>query len=77
MMAAIRNNRPYNEVAAAPSQPHHGDGRMAAHTGQIITATRCSHTPTEFGAHGRPLTMDSPRRSSSWTASTLCPSQAS
>jgi predicted dehydrogenase len=61
LMAAIRNNRPYNEVArGAEASLITAMGRMAAHTGQVITRDQMLAHTHEFAPMVDRLTMDSP-----------------
>jgi len=61
LMAAIRNNRPYNGVArGAEASLITAMGRMAAHTGQIITRDQMLAHTHEFAPMVDRLTMDSP-----------------
>jgi predicted dehydrogenase len=61
LIDAIRNDKPYNEVKrGAEASLVNTMGRMAAHTGQVITfedALNCKH---EFAPNVDKLTMDSP-----------------
>lgn len=61
LINAIRNNEPYNEAACgAEASLVSTMGRMAAHTGQVITfedALNCEH---EFAPNVDKFTMDSP-----------------
>jgi len=61
LIDAIRNDKPYNETArGAEASLVSTMGRMAAHTGQVITfedALNCEH---EFAPDVDKLTMDSP-----------------
>jgi len=61
LIDAIRNNKPYNEVKrGAEASLVTSMGRMAAHTGQVITfddMLACTH---EFAPHVDKLAMDSP-----------------
>ena len=59
-MDAIRNNRPYNEVArGAEASLITAMGRMAAHTGQIITRDQMLNHTHEFAPNVDRLTADS------------------
>src|SRR5205814_5496463 len=61
LMDAIRNNRPYNEVArGAEASLITAMGRMAAHTGQIITRDQMLNHAHEFAPNVDRLTADSP-----------------
>ena len=61
LMDAIRNNRPYNEVArGAEASLITAMGRMAAHTGQIITRDQMLNHTHEFAPQVDRLEMDSP-----------------
>ena len=61
LMDAIRNNRPYNEVRrGAEASLITAMGRMAAHTGQIITRDQMLASNHEFAPEVDRLTMDSP-----------------
>ncbi len=61
LMAAIRNNTPYNEVQrGTEASLVTAMGRMAAHTGQVITRDdilKCDH---EFAPDIDKLTFESP-----------------
>ncbi len=61
LMDAIRNNRPHNEVArGAEASLITAMGRMAAHTGQVITRDQMLNHPHEFAPQVDRLTLDSP-----------------
>jgi predicted dehydrogenase len=61
LMAAIRNNRAYSEVArGAEASLITAMGRMAAHTGQIITRDQMLRSEHEFAPTVDRLTFDSP-----------------
>lgn len=61
LMAAIRNNRAYSEVArGAEASLITAMGRMAAHTGQIITRDQMLQSTHEFAPTVDRLTFDSP-----------------
>jgi len=61
LMDAIRNNRPYNEVArGAEASLITAMGRMAAHTGQVITRDQMLNHTHEFAPQVDRLTMESP-----------------
>jgi predicted dehydrogenase len=61
LMEAIRNNRPYNEVKrGAEASLITAMGRMAAHTGQVITRDQMFNCEHEFAPDVDKLTMDSP-----------------
>jgi len=61
LIDAIRNDKPYNEVKrGAEASLVNTMGRMAAHTGQVVTfdeALNCKH---EFAPDVDKFTMDSP-----------------
>ena len=60
LLDAIRNNRAYNEVArGAEASLITAMGRMAAHTGQIITRDQMLNCQHEFGPNVDRLTNDS------------------
>lgn len=60
-MAAIRQDLPYNEVRrGAEASLITAMGRMAAHTGQIITRDQMLAHEHEFAPEVDRLTMDSP-----------------
>jgi predicted dehydrogenase len=61
LMEAIRSNRPYNEVKrGAEASLITAMGRMAAHTGQVITREQMRNCEHEFAPDVDKLTMDSP-----------------
>jgi predicted dehydrogenase len=61
LMDAIRNNRPYNEVQrGAEASLITAMGRMAAHTGQVITRDQMLAHTHELAPTVDRLTMDSP-----------------
>lgn len=61
LLQAIRQNQPYNEVKrGAEASLITAMGRMAAHTGQIITRDQMFNHEQELGANVDQLTMDSP-----------------
>ncbi|MBI5689916.1 MAG: Gfo/Idh/MocA family oxidoreductase [Verrucomicrobia bacterium] len=61
LIAAIRQDRPYNEVRrGAEASLVACMGRMAAHTGQIITFDQMLNHDHEFAPDVDKLTMDSP-----------------
>ena len=61
LMEAIRQDKPYNEVKrGAIASLVTSMGRMAAHTGQIITYDDMLNCPHEFAPDVDKLTMDSP-----------------
>ncbi len=61
LMDAIRNDRPYNEVRrGAEASLVTAMGRMAAHTGQLITYDQMLNCEHEFAPEVDRLTMDSP-----------------
>jgi predicted dehydrogenase len=61
LMDAIRNDKPYNEVKrGAEASMVTSMGRMAAHTGQIITFDQMLNCPHEFAPGVDKLTADSP-----------------
>ncbi len=60
LIDAIRNNKPYNEVKrGAEASLVTSMGRMAAHTGQLITYEQMLNCPHEFAPDVDKLTMDS------------------
>ncbi len=60
-MDAIRNNRQYSEVArGAEASLITAMGRMAAHTGQVITRDQMLNCQHEFAANVDRLTLDGP-----------------
>ncbi|MFN0170162.1 MAG: gfo/Idh/MocA family oxidoreductase [Bryobacteraceae bacterium] len=61
LMQAIRDDKPYNEVQrGAEASLVASMGRMAAHTGQIITYDQMLQCPHEFAPDVDKLTMDGP-----------------
>lgn len=61
LMDAIRNDKPYNEVQrGAEASLVTSMGRMAAHTGQIITYDQMLNCPHEFAPDVDKLTEDGP-----------------
>src|SRR5439155_11637833 len=61
LVHAIRNNKPYNEVKrGAEASLVTAMGRMAAHTGKIITRDQMLSCDHEFAPEGDRLAMDSP-----------------
>jgi predicted dehydrogenase len=61
LFAAIRQDKPYNEVKrGAEASLVTAMGRMAAHTGQLITFDQMLNHEHEFAAGVDKLTMDSP-----------------
>ena len=61
LIDAIRNDKPYNEVKrGAIASLVTSMGRMAAHTGQIITYDQMLNCPHEFAPQVDRLAMDSP-----------------
>lgn len=61
LMDAIRRDRPYNEVKrGAEASLVACMGRMAAHTGQIVTYDQMLNCPHEFAPEVDKLTMDGP-----------------
>jgi predicted dehydrogenase len=61
LMAAIRQNQPYNEVKrGAEASLVTSMGRMAAHTGQLITYDQMLNCEHEFAPTVDQLAMDSP-----------------
>ncbi|MCL4781970.1 MAG: Gfo/Idh/MocA family oxidoreductase [Bryobacterales bacterium] len=61
LMDAIRNDKPYNEVKrGAEASMVASMGRMAAHTGQIVTFDQMLNCPHEFAPNVDKLTMDGP-----------------
>ncbi len=61
LMSAIRNDRPYNEVwRGAEASLVTAMGRMAAHTGKVITREQMLNCEHEFAPDVDKLTMDSP-----------------
>lgn len=61
LMEAIREDKPYNEVRrGAIASLVTSMGRMAAHTGRIITYDQILNCPHEFAPNADKLTMDGP-----------------
>src|SRR5262249_28705354 len=61
LIAAIREDKPYNEIRrGAEASLVTAMGRMAAHTGQIITREHILNCEHEFAPDVDKLTMDSP-----------------
>jgi len=61
LVDAIRNDKPYNEAKrGAEASLVTSMGRMAAHTGQVITFQQILNGPHEFAPGLDQLTMDSP-----------------
>ena len=61
LIAAIREDRPYNEVErGAEASLQAVLGRMAAHTGQVIKREELLKHKHEFAPDVDKLTMDSP-----------------
>ncbi len=61
LLEAIRKDRPYNEVRrGAEASLVASMGRMAAHTGQIVTFDQIMNCPHEFAPDVDKLTMDGP-----------------
>ena len=61
LMDAIRNDKPYNEVQrGAEASLVASMGRMAAHTGQIVTFDQMMNCPHEFAPGVDKLTLDGP-----------------
>jgi predicted dehydrogenase len=61
LMAAIREDKPYNEAErGAIASMVSSMGRMAAHTGQTITYDQMLNCEHEFAPEADKLTMDSP-----------------
>ena len=61
LLDAIRNDKPYNEaVRGAKSSLVTSMGRMACHTGQVVTYDDILNCEHEFGPDIDKLTMDSP-----------------
>ena len=61
LMDAIRNDKPYNEVRrGAEASLVTSMGRMAAHTGQVITFDQMLNCPHEFAPDVDKLTADGP-----------------
>jgi predicted dehydrogenase len=60
-MDAIRNNKPYNEMErGVMASLVTCMGRMASHTGQIITQEQMLNCPYEFAPNADKLTLDGP-----------------
>ncbi len=61
LVDAIRQDKPYNEVKrGAEASLVTSMGRMAAHTGQIVTYDQILNLDHEFAPDLDKLTMDSP-----------------
>jgi predicted dehydrogenase len=61
LLSAITNDQPYNEIErSAKSSLVTCMGRMAAHTGQIITYDQMLNCPHEFAPNVDRLTLDGP-----------------
>ena len=61
LINAIRNDQPYNEVRrGAEASLVTSMGRMAAHTGQIVTYDEMLNCKQEFAPDVDKLTMESP-----------------
>ncbi len=61
LIDAIRQNKPYNEAErGAEASLVSSMGRMAAHTGQIVTYDQAMNCEHEFAPDVDKLTMDSP-----------------
>jgi predicted dehydrogenase len=61
LIAAIRDDKPYNEVeCGAKASLVSSMGRMAAHTGQVVTFDQMLNCPHEFAPDLDKLAMDSP-----------------
>jgi predicted dehydrogenase len=61
LIAAIRDDKPYNEVKRGAEASLVGSmGRMAAHTGQVITFDQMMNCDHEFAPDVDKLTMDGP-----------------
>ncbi len=61
LIDAIRNDKPYNEVErGAITSMVSSMGRMAAHTGQVITFDQMLNCPHEFAPNANKLTNDGP-----------------
>ena len=61
LIDAIRNNKPYNDAKrGAVASLVTSMGRMAAHTGQVITYEQALNCPQEFAPDVDKLAMDSP-----------------
>ena len=60
LIAAIRQDKPYNEVRrGAEASLVTAMGRMAAHTGQVVTRDQILNHGQEFGPHVDQLTFES------------------
>jgi len=61
LIAAIRDDKPYNETErGAEASLQCVLGRMAAHTGQVITRDQVLKVQHEFAPNADKLTLDSP-----------------
>jgi predicted dehydrogenase len=61
LIAAIRDDKPYNEVKrGAEASLVTSMGRMAAHTGQVVTFDEMLNCPHEFAPGVADLALDSP-----------------
>ena len=61
LVSAIREDKPYNEVErGVMASTVTSMGRMAAHTGQVITLDQMLNCEHEFGPDIDKLTLDSP-----------------
>jgi hypothetical protein len=61
LLDAIRNDKPYNEVRrGAEASLVTAMGRMAAHTGQVITYDKILNSDHEFAPDVDKLTADGP-----------------
>ncbi len=61
LVDAVRNNKPYNEAQrGAQASLVTSMGRMAAHTGRVVTYDQILNTDYELAPHVDRLTMDSP-----------------
>ena len=61
LVAAVRDNKPYNEVKrGVEASLTTSMGRMAAHTGRIITFDEMLNCPHRFAPTADSLTMDGP-----------------
>jgi hypothetical protein len=61
LLAAVRNDRPHNEVKrGVEASVVTSMGRMAAHTGQVITFEDMLNCPHEFAPNVDKLTADGP-----------------
>ncbi len=61
LLSAIRNNKPYNEVRrGTEASLVTAMGRMAAHTGRVISRDEILNHDHEFAPHVDQLTMDGP-----------------